>query len=330
MNIKLVMFFIILIILLILNYYFIKNRKKVKKKYRKSVLIIILLIDILLIAISAFLYKNNKIDNNEPEEIIKVPSEDENKEKPESTTTSTSTTTTSSTTSTTTSTTKTTTTTTTTKTTSNQNQNQNSNLSNKTSKGYTIEYRNGAYYINNVLVVNKTYQLTKDWKPVNPYKTVPSDGFDRNPLDKDAYEAWKLMKSDAASLGLNLWAQSGYRSYDYQNDLYNGYVKRNGKTSADTFSARPGASEHQTGLAFDLNTISNSFKDTAEGKWVAKNAYIYGYILRYPEGKTNETGYIYEPWHIRYVGKELAKELYNNGDWITMESYFGIDSKYND
>ncbi len=325
MDIKLVMFFIILIILLMLNYYFIKNRKKVKKKYRKSVLIIILLIDILLIGISTYLYNNNnKTDNNEPEEKIKIPSEGENKENPETTTTITSATTSS-----TTSTTKTTTTsTTTTKTTSKQNQN--SNLSNKTSKGYTIEYRNGAYYINNVLIVNKTYKLTKDWKPVNPYKTVPSDGFDRNPLDKDAYEAWKLMKSDAASLGLNLWAQSGYRSYDYQNDLYNGYIKRNGKKAADTFSARPGASEHQTGLAFDLNTISNSFKDTAEGKWVAKNAYIYGYILRYPEGKTNETGYIYEPWHIRYVGKELAKELYNNGNWITMESYFGIDSKYND
>ena len=326
MDIKLIMFFIILIILLVLNYYFIKNRKKVKKKYRKSVLIIILLIDILLIGLSTYLYNNNnKTDNNEPEEKIKISSEGENKENQESTTTSTSTTTTSSTTSTT----KTTTTSTTTiKTTSNQNQN--SSISNKTSKGYTIEYRNGAYYINNVLIVNKTYKLTKDWKPVNPYKTVPSNGFDRNPLDKDAYEAWKLMKSDAASLGLNLWAQSGYRSYDYQNDLYNGYIKRNGKTAADTFSARPGASEHQTGLAFDLNTISNSFKDTAEGKWVAKNAYIYGYILRYPEGKTNETGYIYEPWHIRYVGKELAKELYNNGNWITMESYFGIDSKYND
>lgn len=325
MDIKLVMFFIILIILLVLNYYFIKNRKKVKKKYRKSVLIIILLIDILLIGISTYLYNNNnKTDNNEPEEKIKIPSEGENKENPETTTTITSATTSS-----TTSTTKTTTTSTKTiKTTSKQNQN--SNLSNKTSKGYTIEYRNGAYYINNVLIVNKTYKLTKDWKPVNPYKTVPSDGFDRNPLDKDAYEAWKLMKSDAASLGLNLWAQSGYRSYDYQNDLYNGYIKRNGKTAADTFSARPGASEHQTGLAFDLNTISNSFKDTAEGKWVAKNAFIYGYILRYPEGKTNETGYIYEPWHIRYVGKELAKELYNNGNWITMESYFGIDSKYND
>lgn len=325
MDIKLVIFFIILLILIILNYYFIKNRKKVKKKYRKSVLIIILLIDILLIGISTYLYCNKKNDNNETEKIIRVPSGGENEENQESTITSTSTTTTSSTTSTIK---KTNTSTTTIKTTSKQNQN--SNLSNKTSKGYTIEYQNGAYYINNILIVNKTYKLTKDWKPVNPYKTVPSDGFDRNPLDKDAYEAWKLMKSDATSLGLKLWAQSGYRSYDYQNDLYNGYVKRNGKTSADTFSARPGASEHQTGLAFDLNTISNSFKNTDEGKWVAKNAYIYGYILRYPEGKTNETGYIYEPWHIRYVGKELAKELYNNGDWITMESYFGIDSKYND
>ena len=317
MDIKLVIFFINLLILLVLNCYFIKNRKKVKKKYRKSVLIIILLIDILLIGISTYLYCNNKNGNNKQEEKNKEPFEDENEEKTESTTTITSTTTSS-----------TTTTTTTIKTTSNQNQN--SSISNKTSKGYTIEYRNGAYYINNILIVNKTYKLTKDWKPVNPYKTVPSDGFDRNPLDKDAYEAWKLMKSDAASLGLNLWAQSGYRSYYYQNDLYNGYIKRNGKTAADTFSARPGASEHQTGRAFDLNTLSNSFKDTAEGKWVAKNAYIYGYILRYPEGKTNETGYIYEPWHIRYVGKELAKELYNNGNWITMESYFGIDSKYND
>ena len=314
MDIKLVMFFIILLILLVLNYYFIKNRKKVKKKYRRSVLIIILLIDILLIGISTYLYCNNKNDNNKQEEKNKEPFEDENEEKTESTTTITSTTTSS----TTTTKTSATTTTTTIKTTSKQNQN--SSISNKTSKGYTIEYRNGAYYINNVLIVNKTYKLTKDWKPVNPYKTVPSDGFDRNPLDKDAYEAWKLMKSDAASLGLNLWAQSGYRSYDYQNDLYNGYIKRHGTKAADTFSARPGASEHQTGLAFDLNTISNSFKDTAEGKWVAKNAYIYGYILRYPEGSENITGYGYEPWHLRYIDNvEMAKYIKENN--LCLEEY---------
>ena len=137
------------------------------------------------------------------------------------------------------------------------------------------------------------------------------------------------MKNDAAALGLNLWAQSGYRSYDYQKDLYNSYVNRKGKEAADKSSARPGASEHQTGLAFDLNTITTSFKDTVEGKWVNQNCFNYGYIIRYPENKTNETGYIFEPWHIRYVGKELAKELYNNGNWITMEDYFGIESKYN-
>lgn len=203
-----------------------------------------------------------------------------------------------------------------------------SNKTGKTSKGYTVEYKDGAYYVGGYLIVNKTYPLTSTWKPSNTFKTVPSDGFAREPLNNEAYENWKQMKSDAAALGLNLWAQSGYRSYDYQNDLYNGYVKRKGKAAADTFSARPGHSEHQSGLAFDLNTIDSSFKNTDEGKWVAKNAYLYGYILRYPEGKTNETGYIYEPWHIRYVGKELATALYNGGDWITMENYFGVTSEY--
>lgn len=201
---------------------------------------------------------------------------------------------------------------------------------NKTSKGYEIEYRDGAYYIANILIANKTYMLSKDWVPTNPIKEIPTSGFDRNPLDKDAYQAWLEMKSDAAALNLNLWAQSGYRSYNYQKDLYEGYVNKKGKEAADKSSARPGASEHQTGLAFDLNTITTSFKDTEEGKWVNNNCYLYGYIIRYPEGKTNETGYIFEPWHIRYVGKELAKKLYNNGNWITLEEYLGIDSKYKD
>lgn len=314
---KIIIFILLLIILSLITYYILKNYKKIKKKYRNN----LLLLNIILLLITLFfgltnITKNKQTDNNDKP----------NTTKEKEVTTSETTTTTSETTTTTTSTTTSTTTTTTKKqTTSTAIQ-----TSNKTKKGYSIEYRNGAYYINNVLVVNKTYKLSKDWKPVNSYKTVPSDGFDRNPLDTEAYEAWKVMKSDAASLGLNLWAQSGYRSYDYQNDLYNGYVKRSGKKAADTYSARPGASEHQTGLAFDLNTITNSFKDTAEGKWVNSNCYLYGYIIRYPEGKTNETGYIYEPWHIRYVGKELAKELYNNGNWITMEDYFGIDSKYND
>lgn len=316
---KKIIFILLLIILSLITYFILKNYKKIKKKYRNN----LLLLNITLLLVTLVLGIINFTKNNE------IPKDNENTTKEIETTTNE----TPKTSETTTETTTTTTTTTTTKvqTTTKVETTTSANLANnKTRKGYTIEYRNGAYYINNVLVVNKTYKLTKDWKPVNPYKTVPSDGFDRNPLDTEAYEAWKVMKSDAASLGLNLWAQSGYRSYDYQNDLYQGYIKRSGQKAADTYSARPGASEHQTGLAFDLNTITNSFKNTAEGKWVNNNCYLYGYIIRYPEGKTNETGYIYEPWHIRYVGKELAKELYNNGNWITMEDYFGIDSKYND
>lgn len=198
------------------------------------------------------------------------------------------------------------------------------------SKGYKITYENGAYYVDGYLIANKTYALSSDWKPQNTFKSVPNSGFAREPLNKEAYDAWLLMKNDASALNLNLWAQSGYRSYDYQKELYESYVSKKGKAAADKSSARPGHSEHQSGLAFDLNTITTSFKDTAEGKWVANNAYLYGYIIRYPENKTDETGYIFEPWHIRYVGKELAKALYNGGDWITMESYFGITSKYDD
>lgn len=81
-------------------------------------------------------------------------------------------------------------------------------------------------------------------------------------------------------------------------------------------------------MAFDVNTINDSFANTEEGKWLNDNCYKYGFILRYPNGKSDETGYQYEPWHFRYVGVELAEKLYNNGNWITVEDYFGITSRY--
>lgn len=201
---------------------------------------------------------------------------------------------------------------------------------NATSKGYEIKYTDGAYYIGGYLIANKTYLLSSEFVPQDTHKAITPemDGFCPTCIDNEAYSAWELMRSDAKALGLNIWIQSGYRSYDYQGGLYDGYVKRSGKKAADTFSARAGASEHQTGLAFDLNTIDSSFANTEEGKWVNNNAYIYGYIIRYPKNKDNETGYKYEPWHIRYVGKDLAKKLYNDGNWITMEDYFGITSTY--
>ena len=119
---------------------------------------------------------------------------------------------------------------------------------------------------------------------------------------------------------------SAFRSYDYQNTLYNNYVSWYGKEQADTFSARAGYSEHQTGLAIDVNTIDDSFAYTPEAVWLAQHAHEYGFIIRYPKGKESITGYQYEPWHIRYLGIETATAVYNSG--LTLEEYLGIDSYY--
>ena len=191
-------------------------------------------------------------------------------------------------------------------------------------------YIEGAKYVDGVLIVNKTYPLPKDYVPNNTYKDATGLKYCSECIDIDAYNQYQLMKADATALGLNIWIQSGYRSYELQSELYNNYVERDGKIAADTYSARPGYSEHQTGLAFDLNTISDDFAYTNEGKWVNENAWKYGYILRYPKGKESITGYKYEPWHLRYVGIDLATKLYNNGDWITLEEHFNLTSEYSD
>ena len=183
-----------------------------------------------------------------------------------------------------------------------------------TSKGYKIEKRDGVYYINNILIANKTYSLPSSYNPGDLL-----DVFKEN---------FNKMQSDAASEGINLNVISGFRSYNRQNSIYNNYVARDGKDQADTYSARPGHSEHQTGLAADINSLSQSWENTNEGKWLNNNCAKYGFIIRYVKGKEDITGYIFEPWHIRYVGVELATKLYNNGDWITLEEYLGIDSKY--
>ena len=179
-------------------------KKRIKLKYGNIFLILIILGLISYIIITIISPKKES-DNNM------------GKTKTTNTTIKTSTTTT---TSETTTTSKKTTTTTTTK----KNISSQTNKTGKTSKGYTVEYKDGAYYVDGYLIVNKTYPLDSTWKPKNTFKSVPNDGFAREPLNSEAYESWKQMKSDAAALNLNLWAQSGYRSYDYQNDLYNGYV----------------------------------------------------------------------------------------------------------
>lgn len=182
--------------------------------------------------------------------------------------------------------------------------------------------------IDGIIIVNKTYSLPEDYTPSNTYEDAEDLDYCATCINKEAYKSYQLMLADAMSLGLNLWIQSGYRSYNYQKELYNNYVEKDGKKAADTYSARPGHSEHQTGLAFDLNTVTDDFQYTNEGVWINHNCYKYGFILRYPKGKEEITGYKYEPWHLRYVGVELATKLYNDGNWITLEEHFKLTSKY--
>ena len=196
-----------------------------------------------------------------------------------------------------------------------------------TSKGFQIQEINGATYIDGVLIANKTYALPQDFIPTNPDQPVNADR-SSTCLDKTLMSAWNTMLKDATAKGLNIYIASGYRSYNYQVNVYNRYVKSDGAAVADTYSSRPGNSEHQTGLCFDLNTIEDSFQYTNEGKWINNNCYKYGFCIRFPKGKDSATGYQYESWHLRYVGVDLATKLYNNGDWLSLEEYFGITSEY--
>lgn len=196
-----------------------------------------------------------------------------------------------------------------------------------TDKGYTLKIENGIASIDGHLIVNKTYSIPENYTPTDPENPITGERCN-NCLDKEVMSAFNLMQSDATSVGLNIYIASGYRSYSYQERLYNNYTAVSGVSGADTYSARPGHSEHQTGLCFDLNSVDDSFANTDEGKWINDNAWTYGFIIRYPKGKESITGYQYESWHLRYVGETLAKELYNDGNWLTMEEYYGISSSY--
>lgn len=178
---------------------------------------------------------------------------------------------------------------------------------------HDIEVRDGITYVNGILIANKTYDLPSTYNP--------------NGILPEAQAAFDKMKADAwSTAGLKLDICSGFRSYTYQRDLYNSYVNRDGKAKADTYSARPGHSEHQTGLAMDINWAGDAFNNTPEAKWIAAHCAEYGFILRYPQGKQDITGYKYESWHVRYLGLPLAKEVTDSG--LTLEEFLCIDSVY--
>ncbi|MBU9673803.1 D-alanyl-D-alanine carboxypeptidase family protein [Planococcus sp. CP5-4] len=171
-------------------------------------------------------------------------------------------------------------------------------------------------YVEDILIVNKKYALPSTYNPG---------------VNATAKKALDAMIADAKKQSVTLKITSSYRSYWYQNTLYNNYVEKHGKAKADRFSARPGHSEHQTGLAFDLGGVNQahwfeeSFANTKEGKWLASNAHKYGFHLRYQKGKEDITGYMFEPWHFRYIGEANATKIKTSGK--TLEEYFDIPGK---
>ncbi len=173
----------------------------------------------------------------------------------------------------------------------------------------------------NLVLVNKFYHLPDKYEP-NDLVTLTSkyNQGANSKLRKEAADAFMKMVDGAMLDNIILKNSSAYRSYDYQVSLYERYVKRDGKEKADIYSARPGYSEHQTGLCTDINTIDSSFANTKEAKWLKDNAYKYGFILRFPKDKENITGYKYEPWHYRYVGEKIAKIIYDED--LTLEEYY--------
>ena len=173
-----------------------------------------------------------------------------------------------------------------------------------------------------LMLVNKYNYVSNNFKPDNLVK-VSKFAVNNMYLNKTCMEAFISLASDALKEGYNIRAISTYRTYDYQNNLYNKYAKKDGVDKADTYSARPGFSEHHTGLAIDVDNIKtnfNNFENTNEFKWMQENAYKYGFILRYPSDKVDITGYMYEPWHYRYVGREIAKIIKEKN--LTFEEYY--------
>lgn len=183
---------------------------------------------------------------------------------------------------------------------------------NLTSKGYEIKVVDGITYVGGILIANKTYGLPETYAPGG--------------LTGETYDAYCKMYEAALLDGITLRVISGYRSYYDQRWIYNDYLTQAPQEIVDTFSARPGHSEHQSGMAMDMNMLYDYFADTPEGIWISEHAHEYGFIVRYPKDKEHITGYKYEPWHIRYVGVDYAKAIYESG--LCLEEFFGITSAY--
>ncbi|MDO4289327.1 MAG: M15 family metallopeptidase [Eubacterium sp.] len=183
----------------------------------------------------------------------------------------------------------------------------------------------------NLVLVNKTHTLSSDYEPgdlVTVSGTTGLRGTRDTQMRKEAAEALTKLFEAADADGITLYCTSGYRSYALQEEVYQENIAMEGSESAaNQLSAKPGQSEHQTGLVMDVTSESvdmelvEAFADTEEGQWVKDHSHEYGFIIRFPKGKEEITGYAYEPWHLRYVGTEAAAAMYESGQ--TLEEYLG-------
>lgn len=174
-----------------------------------------------------------------------------------------------------------------------------------------------------LVLVNKEYKLPENYVP-SKLGLISNEFANENKyLREEARIAFETLSKEAKNLGYRVVAVSTYRDYEYQDKLYNMYVQEKGIDYADKCSARPGHSEHQTGLAVDVegsNRDYDEFENSKEFVWMKENAYKYGFILRFPKGKEKITGFKYEPWHYRYVGLDVAKTIHD--EKLTLEEYY--------
>lgn len=190
---------------------------------------------------------------------------------------------------------------------------------------FTHTYDDGS----KLILVNKQYAVTPDFYPYDMViMNKPIATYDGIALKRDAYYAYMDMLADANAAGHEFKVCSGYRSYSTQEYLYFSYMDEIGLEATNLVSAYPGRSEHHTGWAIDITSESmnwqllQSFIDYPEGRWINDHCHEYGFIVRYPAGKTHITGYSYEPWHLRYVGVDVATQIMTQG--ITLEEYLGV------
>jgi len=183
------------------------------------------------------------------------------------------------------------------------------------------------------VLVNKTVALPEEYVPsdlVEPnVRFIFEEKHEKRLMRAEAARALESLFAAAEKDGIYLAGVSGYRTFETQNALFTYYVNTDGEELARRYSAEPGQSEHQTGLAMDVSgstgacAADDCFAGTPEAEWLAAHAHEHGFIIRYPEGKEGITGYMYEPWHVRYLGKELAADVYAKG--VTYEEYLGLN-----